>query len=111
MVLSHRSKKLAAAGATAKRSVFQIFSQFLLRPVECPADGAFVHTPFLSDFSNRLFLKIVSDEGMALEGCQLLLDHALDPLDLDLPGQTGAKIAFIEYIFHCGSTPCRSNGR
>ena len=75
-----------------------------------PADGAFVHAPVCGDLGQGLLLEVKGDEGLPLQGGQLLLHHPLHPLQLHLPGQPGAQIALIQYIFHSGSTPCRSSG-
>ena len=75
-----------------------------------PADGAFVHTTVRGDLGQGLFLKIKGNKGLPLQGRQLLLHHPLHPLQLHLPGQPGAEVTLIQYIFHSGSTPCRSSG-
>ena len=75
-----------------------------------PADGAFVHAPVCGDLGQGLLLEVKGDEGLPLQGGQLLLHHPLHPLQLHLPGQPGAEVALIQYIFHSGSTPCRSSG-
>ena len=75
-----------------------------------PADGAFVHATVRGDLGQGLFLKIKGNKGLPLQGRQLLLHHPLHPLQLHLPGQPGAEVALIQYIFHSGSTPCRSSG-
>ena len=67
--------------------------------------------PEMRLLGNGLLLEIVGDERFPLQGRQFLLDHPLDPFQLHFPGQANALIAFIQYISHCGNTPCRNNVR
>lgn len=96
--------------SAAVHSIFQKPSQSVFRPLQHLADAAFVHAPFLGDLNDGHFLEIIGREDLPLQGCQLLFDDPLHPFQLLLPGQTGAHIAFIKYIFHCASTPCRNSG-
>lgn len=60
--------------------IFQVFSQFVLRPVQGTANGAFLHTAFRGDLRNGLLLEIVGDDGLPLEFGEFILNHLLHPL-------------------------------
>ena len=64
--------------------------ELLFCPMQGPADGAFVDTPFLGDLGDGPFLEIVGDQRFPLQGGQLLLNDPLDPLQLDFPGKPWA---------------------
>ena len=75
-------------------SIGQILPEFLFRPVEGPADSAFVHPSGSGDGGNGLLLKIKSHDGLPLQIRQLLPDHLPEPFQLNFPGQPGAEKSF-----------------
>ena len=84
--------------------------QLVLCPMEGTADGAFVDSSLRGDLGNGQLLEIVGNNGLTLELSQFLLDHPLDPLQLDMPRESGTQISIKLYISHSGNTPSRSNG-
>ena len=85
--------------------------QPLFRPMERPADGAFVYASGFGNLANIQALKVVGQHRFPLQRCQLLRNDIFNPFELGFPWQTGPLVVVKECISHCGSTPFRNSVR
>ncbi len=81
----------------------------IFRTMQRPADAAAADSALICNLFHGHTLEIICNENLPLNRCQFHLDHPMQPLHLNLPGQSRSLISVIKCIFHCGSIPSHNS--